>query len=49
LGLIVIPSTHGQALAESLQINGSLGQLALQNNNIGDPGTEAQLNACPLV
>ena len=30
-----------QALAESLKTNGSLGWLALRNNNIGDRGAEA--------
>jgi len=31
----------GQALAESLKTNGSLGVLGLDNNNIGDRGAEA--------
>ena len=31
----------GQALAESLKTNGSLKELQLQNNNIGDCGAEA--------
>ena len=31
----------GQALAESLKTNGSLGSLELQNNNIGVRGAEA--------
>ena len=31
----------GQALAESLKTNGSLGLLYLHDNNIGDRGAEA--------
>ena len=31
----------GQALAESLKTNGSLRELVLENNNIGDRGAEA--------
>ena len=31
----------GQALAESLKTNGSLKELYLQNNNIGNRGAEA--------
>ena len=39
----LLPLRHpdGQALAESLKSNGSLGQLELGNNNIGDCGAEA--------
>ena len=36
----------GQALAESLKTNGSLGQLFLGENNIGDRGAEAPAAEC---
>ena len=39
----------GQALAESLKTNGSLADLLLQNNNIGDRGAEAPAAECMLV
>ena len=39
--LCKFPPADGQALAEGLKSNGSLGWLELQNNNIGDRGAEA--------
>ena len=40
----------GQALAESLKTNGSLKELYLKNNNIGDRGAEAPAaEACSPV
>ena len=39
----------GQALAEGLKSNGSLGWLELRNNNIGDRGAEAPAAECLLV
>ena len=39
----------GQALAESLKTNGSLKELQLRNNNIGDRGAEAPAAECMLV
>ena len=39
----------GQALAESLKTNGSLADLLLQNNSIGDRGAEAPAAECMLV
>ena len=39
----------GQALAESLKTNGSLGRLDLGNNSIGDRGAEAPAAECMLV
>ena len=36
----------GQALAQSLKSNGSLGELSLHSNNIGDRGAEALLAEC---
>ena len=39
----------GQALAESLKTNGSLRELVLENNNIGDRGAEAPAAECVFV
>ena len=48
--LCKFPPADGQALAEGLKSNGSLGWLELQNNNIGDRGAEAPAaGACLLV